>query len=880
MLNIPRNDFSGILYSPSVFTLEELYGLELAQTEIELEHEAYTLGEDRFRKYLESSLDKGSLDTNAAAAPLVETLVDKLASRITEWVDEVSQRKGRGRKPVAFPFIQQGKPLNLAAVTVKTVMSGLVSHRKDSIEVPLTVLAGKVGKTIEEELRFSRMRELENGYFQKYIKNALAQRTDAAHKKAYLSAVEGILQEDSMVPWNEWANDTLVNVGIKMLELLIESTGLIVMVPREHDGSKDTHNIVMHEEYIKQIMKRAVSLAGMSPMYQPMVVPPKPWTSPTKGGYWADGRAPVHFIRCGKKALKRYQDVYMPQVYEAINIIQDTPWRINKKVLDVVNQVMQMPHPIVPTIPSQEKAELPVKPNDIDSNEASLKVWKKLAAGVYRGNKSRESKRMSIESIIEQANKFAKFSEIYFPYNMDWRGRVYAIPQFNPQSNDIGKGLLTFAKGKPMGAEGIYWMKIHTANCAGVDKVSFKERIKWVEDHKEQIMNSAIDSLGYTWWTEQDDAPFCLLAACFEMYGAWTEGESYVSSLPIAFDGSCSGIQHFSAMLRDEVGGAAVNLTPSESVSDIYRIVADKVNVQLQKDYNKGLKDTLEQKANKNGEIVDVRVRSETTLAKIWLEYGVTRKVTKRSVMTLAYGSKEYGFADQLLEDIIQPSNDAGEGIFNDDAAQCSRYLAKLIWTSVKTTVIKAVEAMEWLQKVARLLSAEVKDKKTGAILRERLPTHWVTTDGFPVWQEYQVSNVQRLNLMFLGTIQIRPRVNSGSAEIDARKQAAGIAPNFVHSNDGAHLRRTVVHANKTYGITQFALIHDSFGTLAADAGNLKKAVPEAMVDAYAHTNVFEDFMEQFADQLHESQLEDIPAIPSYGKLDLNSILESDYAFA
>ncbi|MGM2842403.1 DNA-directed RNA polymerase, partial [Bacillus cereus group sp. Bce002] len=81
------------------------------------------------------------------------------------------------------------------------------------------------------------------------------------------------------------------------------------------------------------------------------------------------------------------------------------------------------------------------------------------------------------------------------------------------------------------------------------------------------------------------------------------------------------------------------------------------------------------------------------TLAKGWNTYGVTRKVTKRSVMTLPYGSKEYGFSDQLLEDIIKPAVDSGNGTMFTDPGQYARYLAKHIWNAVSTVVVAAVEA-------------------------------------------------------------------------------------------------------------------------------------------------------------------------------------------
>ena len=96
---------------------------------------------------------------------------------------------------------------------------------------------------------------------------------------------------------------------------------------------------------------------------------------------------------------------------------------------------------------------------------------------------------------------------------------------------------------------------------------------------------------------------------------------------------------------------------------------------------------------------------------------------------------------------------------------------------------------------------------------------------------------------------------------------------------DATHLRKTVVYARRKYGIKSFHLIHDSFGTTAAQAGNLFKAVREQMVATYEHNDVLEDFREQFQSQLHDSQLSKLKPIPEKGTLDLRGILESEFCF-
>lgn len=881
VINAPKNDFSDIELAVIPFnTLADHYGEKLAREQLALEHESYELGEKRFLKMLERQVQNGEIADNAAAKPLVATLLPKMTARINEWFAEVQAK--RGKRPVAFQFLQTVKPEAIAYITIKCALSSLTS----SNDVTVQGVAAVIGKAIEDEARFGRIRDLESKHFKKNVEEQLNKRVGVVYKKAFMQVVEADMLSKGLLggeAWSTWHSEDRIHVGVRCIEMLIESTGL-VNVERQNAGhvASDAEIVTLADEYAEIISKRAGALAGIAPMFQPCVVPPKPWTTITGGGYWANGRRPLALVRThSKKALMRYEDVYMPEVYKAVNLAQNTAWKINKKVLAVANEITKWHNCPVEDIPALEREEMPVKPEDMDTNPEALKAWKKAASAIYRKDKARKSRRISLEFMLAQANKFANHKAIWFPYNMDWRGRVYAVSMFNPQGNDMTKGLLTLAKGKPIGKEGFYWLKIHGANCAGVDKVPFPERIKFIEDNHDNIMASAKNPLENTWWAEQD-SPFCFLAFCFEYAGVQHHGLSYNCSLPLAFDGSCSGIQHFSAMLRDEIGGRAVNLLPSETVQDIYGIVAKKVNEILQRDVINGTENEMVTNVDKvTGEITEKVKLGTKELAGQWLAYGVNRGVTKRSVMTLAYGSKEFGFRQQVLEDTIQPAIDSGKGLMFTQPNQAAGYMAKLIWDSVSVTVVAAVEAMKWLQSAAKLLAAEVKDKKTGEILRNRCAVHWVTPDGFPVWQEYRKPVQTRLNLMFLGQFRLQPTINTNKdSGIDAHKQESGIAPNFVHSQDGSHLRKTVVWANEKYGIESFALIHDSFGTIPADAGNLFKAVRETMVDTYENSDVLADFYEQFADQLHESQLDKMPALPAKGGLNLQDILKSDFAFA
>lgn len=891
VISIDKHDFSDVSNAIEPFNLlADHYGQDLAVKQLQLEHEAYTEGERRFIKNLERQTERGELADNQVAKPLMQTLVPKIAQAVKEWHEGQDGKMSTSRPSVAFTMLStedkavKDRSLRIscesaAVIILKVILSKLVKPEG----MPITPMASAIGRTLEDEIRFGRIRDKEQEHFKKAIAENLNKRAGASYKKAYMQAVETSMLEQGQLEdaWGTWSPTEAVHVGIKMLEIVIQSTQLVELKRYgAGNAAADVEMVHLSDFWVKKMAQRGFSLAGIAPVYQPCVVPPKPWTGVVGGGYWAKGRRPLPLIRLGSKsAVARYEDVYMPEVYEAVNIVQNTPWKVNKKVLDVVNMVEKLNNTPIDDIPQME----PLKPEDYaGETEEELKAWKKAAAGIYRREKARQSRRLSLSFIVNQANKFSQFKAIWFPYNMDWRGRVYAVPMFNPQGNDMQKGLLTLAVGKPIGADGFKWLKVHGANCAGVDKVTFEERIKWVEDNHDNIMAAAKAPMDSIEWWGKLDSPFCFLAFCFEYAGVMHHGLSYSCSLPIAFDGSCSGIQHFSAMLRDHIGGHAVNLTPSGKVQDIYRIVSDRIEEELKILLINGTdNEMVTHEDKKTGEITERLKLGTRELARQWLTYGMSRKVTKRSVMTLAYGSKEYGFADQVYEDIVMPAIDSGSGAMFTEPSQASRFMAKMIWEAVSVTVVAAVDAMKWLQGAAKLLAAEVKDKKTGEILKPCLPVHWVTPDGFPVWQEYRKKDTTRLNLMFLGSFNLQPTVNKGTKkELDKHKQESGISPNFVHSQDGSHLRKTVVHTHRKYGVMSFAVIHDSFGTIPADAEYLFRGVRETMVETYRDNDVLLDFYEQFEYQLHESQRDKLPELPKKGKLNIEDILSSDFAFA
>lgn len=75
-------------------------------------------------------------------------------------------------------------------------------------------------------------------------------------------------------------------------------------------------------------------------------------------------------------------------------------------------------------------------------------------------------------------------------------------------------------------------------------------------------------------------------------------------------------------------------------------------------------------------------------------------------------------------------------------------------------------------------------------------------------------------------------------------------------------------------------MIHDSFGTDCAHAGQLYKVIRQEFIGLYKDQNHLENFLESIKYLIADDKLPNVPKIPAFGNLDLDVVLESDFCFA
>lgn len=835
--------------------------------ELEIEYQFKHQAEEQLKRHLDEKTQAGAAIETPIGRGLIEYLYDNVAANIEAFLVSTEAPK-RGVKPIYYSLVmwllgvykdnRQDLITLLSLATITEAVNGahLFSTLSNvSADTTRTVLEET---TLQEYLQQDNVKTISLLHGLKYRKSNFYRR--------YF--VQNIMKQDN---WQQkqWDKKTQKLFGAKLLEILIDGTDLFQV---NNDNPKHI-DCIQPTTIFQELWKRNKDFL-LSHAYQscPMIMPPMPWNSNLIGGYYGELQYIHTFIRTERfhtqdrnnnfffkqyKEQLKYAD--LSNVLNAVNTIQKTPWKINSNVLRVVEHLVEQGGNIAGLPQMEPFSKLPTLENPTPEE---LKRHKKAAKLLYEKEASRRGKALRVHINLRTAQRFEQYDKIYFPHNIDFRGRIYPIPSFSPQGDELNKGLLLFAEPEPLeNDEDIQWFFIAGAEFAGIDKVSFADCIAWVEDNKSNILDTAAQPLDMVDWWANLDAPFEFLAWCFEYQKLQKylkehngHAKSFITGIPIAFDGTCSGLQHFSAILRDPIGAKEVNLAPGDKPNDIYQTVADKVNCVLERDAKTGTGDTTDDH--------DKIKYGTKTLAQGWLSFGVNRKVTKRPVMTLAYGAKQFGFRDQILEDTIV--SHIGEGLFtSDNANQYAGYMAKLIWDAVQTTVIKAVQGMEWLQKVARAVT------KNGEVIQ------WTTPMGFIVQQPYMVYQVKTFKMRFLHIIK-RFYDAEMTGTVDRRKQSQAIAPNFIHSMDASHLQLTVNRAAEAK-ISNFAMIHDSYGTSLAKAGLLFRLIRECFIEMYLTHDVLTAFENDMVPFISSKQ--HLPPQPTKGTFNINQIKESLYAF-
>lgn len=810
-------------------------------TQEELELETYAFGQERMRKAIARNEENGGAPNNPYAQAVYRRFVLPLAGRIREDLE----RPRTGRAQAHVPLLSGLDPEAVAFVAVRGALAECMhyaaGHRMDGRNV-----VKAVGTNVYHEHLLVQFADAEPTLFY-HLLNDMDRKLSV--NESHRMTVFKMQGRKNGVEFKEWGQAQRDQVGSYLIDQLAVLGMVNVGVSSETrltSGRRQTKTVV-HVELAEDVRKLITQISEFvieaTPYFLPCVEPPKDWTAIDNGGFHTKElrRLSPWMVKTYSSTRDDYMAADLRHEMAAVNALQQVRWRINRRLLEAVTAVSKV-HDMEEIISSAEMPR-PQKPMWLtkgmtkeemtETQQREFKQWKREVAEWHTDEKLRTSKGNRFYNSMRVARKFVDYPAIHFVYFVDFRGRKYVqTTGVSPQGSDLQKALLEFADGKPLLTKDAKdWFCIAGANRWGYDKASLPDRVKWVREHHEQIMAFAADPVNNDEW-KTADKPLQFLAWCLE-YEQWQVfGDRFQSRIAVGMDGSCNGLQNFSAMLRDPEGGRATNLIPAPLPNDIYQMVADRVCALL-----------------------EAAQEDESGYRTLWLDHSLTRSLVKRSVMTLPYGSRQSSWAEFIVTDYLN----AGKFPELDKKlyAKAARFLAGFLRVAIADVVVAAALAMRWLQQASTSILRQGYDR-----------IQWITPSGFPVTQVYWETDEHRINTKLCGNAKLSIRRDTNDPK--GSRHRNGIAPNFVHSLDASHLT-LVVNAAKAAGIDAFAMIHDDYGTHAADTAALYRIIREEFVRMYERHDVLEEFRAAYGF---------LPSPPEMGTLDLSQVIDSPYFFS
>ena len=745
------------------------------EEQVQFERAAIRQGLDRLRKNTRDLEDK----SYASASIYGCSSISSLLPVVTERIRDTNKRIREGKVGAAFKEIHQFlEPIDegaAAAIALKVVFDKVFSY-KDKANLLINV-CDSVGTSVEQEAQMQYYEREAPGLLNTIKKNYW-HNTTGTHQKFVI--VRTLMQRYDVPPWTHWNRPNRIKLGGWLLDCIMEASGWF-MKEMKQVGRKRDNYIIPTPEFMAIKDEVMANAELFSPIAYPMLIEPNDWDHGRAGGYLLNEVMRGHdMVRRGTSCIQGETPL------QFLNKIQKVGYRLNPFTITVAETLMERGYQVGKFVPIVE-VPIPPKPVDIATNYEARKDYRRRAAEAMNANAAAFKRSCRTRMTMEAARMFKDKKEFFIPWSFDYRGRAYPIPAFlTPQDTDFGKSLLKFSEEAYMTDEAEDWLAFQVATTYGLDKAPMHERMQWVQENDEVITAVAQDPIDNLSLWEAADEPWQFLAACDEYYHCVIKRDRNYTSLPVATDATCSGLQILAGLCRDARTASLVNVLPGERPADAYAVVAKHAQPNVPE---------------------SVRPYMD-------------RKTVKRVVMTVPYNAKPHSNRGYIREAL----KEKGVEIEKDDLTET----VKAVRAAMDEVVPGPMAVMTWIEKeVAK------------AIKRGEKEIQWVTPSGFVVTQKLMKKQFERVTLQLLGKVNIRVATED-SDKVDINHHKNATAPNLIHSLDAS-----LLHLSALRFESPISLIHDSVLCRATDMDDLSRIVRKIYMHLFADHSFLEDWGKQ-----------------------------------
>ena len=380
-------------------------------------------GVERFRAQQDKAVAGDRAHETSAGATLLRSYVLQISDHIQLYL---AGKHPDGRRRNKYARLLETLNADKAAMfCLKNIIGTLYQPKA------LQSVAINVGSCVEDDIRFTKFQVEHKEYYDEIIRSWETKGTKSyTHKRNVLATKSGHLG----MQWDAWDRDTLFGVGSLVISLLMEVCDLVEIKHVHHKGGRQEAFIVPTDECIQWVMHNNEMNEVGSPDLMPCLVPPADWTTPVDGGFFsAPLRSRIRLVKTKWRTRPEVAEAEMPAVLTAINAMQQTGWRVNRRVYEVMREVWHKnlqigmprsdPYEIPPCpLPEEVKA---AELGENDPRRAAFEDWKATARELHTMEKERISMNLAVARTVRIAADMHDYPAFWYVYQCDFRGRVY-----------------------------------------------------------------------------------------------------------------------------------------------------------------------------------------------------------------------------------------------------------------------------------------------------------------------------------------------------------------------------------------------------------------------------------------------------------------------
>jgi DNA-directed RNA polymerase len=827
-----------------------------------------------------------------------------LVPAIAKWINDHEEHvRGRGRVGQAVAEFTRIKTW-LDAETMAHIAFSVVLDKLGSgatIKAKITDVRFSIAEQLEHQAFIAYMEETDPTYFKKLQKWYLHDPVRTYKRK--IEAMVHSHNKHGEMNWKWMTNEEQLALGSLLLCAVMSfrvdkntNEGLFKAVqPQWNDKNKKAKRKKEHSDALylgfticglkyRDKLQRLADEDSMKPT--PMVCEPLDWTLTERGGYLSNVNLSADQLIHGNTGSEPSQIVL-----DALNRLQKTPFRINKYILELQEELLRKTWEIgsfrsyekdswndenFPLIDSNWLATL-----STDSPEYKEAMGKLRDA--YHNQKIDEQKSEPPRRTWLQAKDLENEERIYFAWFLDRRGRLYPLASgISPQGADYAKALLMSADGAEITEDARRDLLINIATAGdfdGVSKRDFFQRMMWAEKFTSTEAFKAMveDPITNKEWMEADE-PFCFLALCNEFYRVFITGEQHKVFVFFGKDATCSGVQILSAVIKDEKAARFTNVLVTEEPQDLYGEVAKEaqnlmqddawMTVQLEKQEAKRLarnskvQNSIDKAKEAGKPVPQVKLWEKRTSCDVDPSVH-DRDSNKVQAMTCGYGATlrtRYNNIKQALDKKIK------RGQIEEIHPADKNIVCAAGIDGMAQAFPAYMELNKWFKKFAQ-----------AAINAGREQITWTSPSGMFVSQEYREPIFKQVDTYAAGGGHYGALglcsdggsyIETGYGDPKLSKNQSAIAANWTHSLDGAVMALGVLDVPA--GIPVYT-VHDCVYCLAGQFGSVIPQFRKAF-----HNVVTSPVLEEL---LESNGLTDVVPLPPIGDLNIDEVLESPYLF-